>query len=257
MYTIHHKISEGSSSRIYQIKDDLTENVFAAKIYRRSFLETKHGEKKVKKEKKIFKLLQDRPDLFCHCVGFMTDREGIVMELYQGDLFDVLAQERVFQEEVAKGYIVQIVDALEVLHQRNIIYRDLKLENVLIHREGRVVLTDFGLSRILEGRDDMSSSMIGTLEYLAPEMVLGESYRFAVDWWQLGIFIYEMLVGCTPFEDSDVDELCQSIVEDDIIFPVYTSPEAQDLIRRLTSKYPEDRLTNPDEIREHPFFHRG
>eukprot|EP01129_Flabellula_baltica_P014402 TRINITY_DN6881_c0_g1_i1.p1 TRINITY_DN6881_c0_g1~~TRINITY_DN6881_c0_g1_i1.p1 ORF type:complete len:276 (+),score=45.12 TRINITY_DN6881_c0_g1_i1:244-1071(+) len=252
-YRILSKVSEGSSSRIFKVQNLETNQISAAKVYRNSFIQ-KSGRHKIDKEKRILEKLKGS-DLFTKYHHSFTDgAEGFVMDLYETDLFDVLVENYLFCELQVKVYVRRIVDALDVMHRHGIVYRDLKLENILLDSRGEIVLADFGLSKVFEMEDERSFCFIGTMEYIPPEMILGMSYRFEPDWWQLGILMYEMLVGFPPFEGDDPECVFQSIVEDEIIFPCVLSPDAKDLITQLTKKEPRERLQDPDRIRNHPFL---
>ena len=124
-----------------------------------------------------------------------------------GELFNLLCKKRKFNEEVCKFYTTQIVLALEYLHENNIIYRDLKPENVMIGSDGYVKITDFGLSkRDVKGEKD-ATSMCGTPEYFAPEVLSKQGHGKTVDWWTLGCFIFELFTGNPPYSSQNREEL--------------------------------------------------
>ena len=118
--------------------------------------------------------------------------------LQGGELFQYLRQQKRFPEETARFYAAEIFLALSHLHDKNIIYRDLKPENVLLDSEGHICLTDFGISKIT-AEDKFNVSIVGTPEYLSPELLMGEGYNYLADYWGFGILTYEMLVGTPPF----------------------------------------------------------
>ena len=122
-----------------------------------------------------------------------------------GNLFQLLCKFNHIPEINAKFYAVQIISAFGHLHKCNIVYRDLKLENVMLGEDGYVSLIDFGMARYLE-KGQLSSSICGTKQYMAPEMIERKGHSFSLDWWTLGIFLYEMLFGYVPFLSNDLSE---------------------------------------------------
>lgn len=157
-----------------------------------------------------------------------------------------------------KFYAAQLVLALEHLHKNNIIYRDLKPENVLIDKKGFIKVTDFGLSKenILDSH--AAKSFCGTPEYLAPEIIKNEGHGKPVDWWSLGSIIYEMLTGIPPFYCKDREKLFDSIKNKEVQYPEYLSDEVIDLMKKLLVKDPDKRLgsgpNGAEDIKNHPFF---
>ncbi|XP_016410846.1 serine/threonine-protein kinase N1-like isoform X3 [Sinocyclocheilus rhinocerous] len=136
--------------------------------------------------------------------------------------------------------------------------RDLKLDNLLLDTEGYVKIADFGLCKEGMGHDDRTSTFCGTPEFLAPEVLTDTSYTRAVDWWGLGVLIYEMLVGESPFPGDDEEEVFDSIVNDEVRYPRFLSTEAIGIMRRLLRRNPERRLgsseRDAEDIKKQPFF---
>lgn len=170
-------------------------------------------------------------------------------------MFQHLSLEECFTESRAQFYAAEIILALDFLHSKNIIYRDLKPENLLIDAEGHIKLTDFGLAKELqlgETNAPRTKTFCGTNEYLAPEVILGLLYGESVDWWALGIVIYEMLTGWPPWSDENREILFRMIIKE----PLYTdnlTPVAKDLLKKMLAKRIEDRI-KPHDIKKHPFF---
>lgn len=139
-------------------------------------------------------------------------------------------------------YTSQIILALEHLHNNDIVYRDLKPENVLIDLQGYIRITDFGLSKMSVQNDNDAISMCGTPEYLAPEILLKQGYGKTVDWWCLGCIIIEMLTGNPPFNEQNRFDLFEKIKFSNVKIPIGISSELQDLIQRLFEKNPKNRI---------------
>ncbi|NXS49570.1 AKT1 kinase, partial [Balaeniceps rex] len=193
--------------------------------------------------------------------SFQThDRLCFVMEYANGgELFFHLSRERVFSEDRARFYGAEIVSALDYLHsEKNVVYRDLKLENLMLDKDGHIKITDFGLCK--EGIKDGATmkTFCGTPEYLAPEVLEDNDYGRAVDWWGLGVVMYEMMCGRLPFYNQDHEKLFELILMEEIRFPRTLSPEAKSLLSGLLKKDPKQRLGGgPDdakEIMQHKFF---
>lgn len=179
-----------------------------------------------------------------------------------GELYKIFQTKKRFPEEIVKFYAAQIILAIGYLHDQGIMHRDMKLENILVDEDGYLKIIDYGLAKILTG-DQMATSFCGTPEYLAPEMVAHAGHDKTVDWWALGVLIYEMLIGVTPFYNRNRNMLLMKIKNSRIIFPDKTrykieySDEVVDLISKLLAKERSTRLgTKGDakEILSHPFF---
>ncbi|XP_014251833.1 cAMP-dependent protein kinase catalytic subunit alpha-like [Cimex lectularius] len=175
-----------------------------------------------------------------------------------GDLYTQLRKYKQFPEMVAKFYIAQITLALEYLHSLSLIHRDVKPENVVIGFDGYIKLTDFGFSKRVVGR---TYSFCGTAEYIAPEILKGEGYGFAVDWWAMGIMLYELIFGRSPFENKNRLKIFSLIQSGDYRFPQgqWSSSDVRDLIDELLQNNYTKRLGNlkggAKDIKNHPFFH--
>jgi len=176
-----------------------------------------------------------------------------------GDLGKIIAHERRFTEDRARLYIAEILLALQDLHKRDIIYRDLKPDNVVLDNDGHALLTDFGLSKegVLEVNKG-AKSFCGSIAYLAPEMLRRVGHGKSVDWYLLGVLLYEMLVGTPPYFSGNKEELFHNIINGPLKLPRSISTEAKNLMVSLLNRNPTRRLgAGPDgatEIMAHPFF---
>ena len=189
--------------------------------------------------------------------SFQTaDHLFLVMDYVPGgELFSYLQREQYLNENRAQFYVAELVCALEHIHTHQIVYRDLKPENILLDAQGHVALADFGLSKELQRANETTTTFCGTSEYLAPEMVRQEPYTQAVDWWSLGILLYELLIGGAPFHSVHLDVLYRRICKAPLKFPAQPaiSPEAKDLIIQLLDRNPATRFAAA-QVKAHPFF---
>nr|XP_009683317.1 PREDICTED: serine/threonine-protein kinase N3 [Struthio camelus australis] len=212
-------------------------------------------------EKRIFEVVNssDHPFLVNMFACFQTPHHAcFVMEYTPGGDLMMRIHEDIFPEHMARFYAACVVLGLQFLHGKKIIYRDLKLDNLLLDAEGFVKIADFGLCKEGIGFGDHTNTFCGTPEFLAPEVLTDVSYTRAVDWWGLGVLIYEMLVGESPFPGDDEEEVFDSIVNDEVRYPRFLSSEAISIVRKLLRKCPERRLgageRDAEEIKIQAFF---
>ncbi|XP_024602103.1 protein kinase C delta type isoform X3 [Neophocaena asiaeorientalis asiaeorientalis] len=185
-------------------------------------------------EKRVLALSGENPfltHLFC---TFQTkDHLFFVMEfLNGGDLMYHIQDKGRFELYRATFYAAEIVCGLQFLHQKGIIYRDLKLDNVMLDRDGHIKIADFGMCKENMFGDKQASTFCGTPDYIAPEILQGLKYSFSVDWWSFGVLLYEMLIGQSPFHGDDEDELFESIRVDSPYYPRWITRESKDILEK-------------------------
>ncbi|XP_049775598.1 cAMP-dependent protein kinase catalytic subunit 3-like [Schistocerca nitens] len=172
-----------------------------------------------------------------------------------GELFSYLRNAGRFSNSTANFYTAEIVLALEYLHSQSVVYRDLKPENLLLDRDGHLKITDFGFAKKLT---DRTWTLCGTPEYLAPEIIQSKGHNKAVDWWALGVLIYEMLAGYPPFFDDNPFGIYEKILAGKIEWPRHLDPVAKDLIKKLLVQDRTKRLGNmkngADDVKRHRWF---
>ncbi|XP_021942066.1 protein kinase DC2 [Zootermopsis nevadensis] len=172
-----------------------------------------------------------------------------------GELFSYLRNAGRFGTSTANFYTAEIVLALEYLHAQSVVYRDLKPENLLLDRDGHLKITDFGFAKKLT---DRTWTLCGTPEYLAPEIIQSKGHNKAVDWWALGVLIYEMLAGYPPFFDDNPFGIYEKILAGKIEWPRHLDPVAKDLIKKLLVQDRTKRLGNmkngPEDVKRHRWF---
>ncbi|KAI9582446.1 hypothetical protein GQX74_009833 [Glossina fuscipes] len=212
-------------------------------------------------EKRIFEVANAmrHPFLVNLYACFQTEQHVcFVMEYAAGGDLMMHIHTDVFSEPRAVFYAACVVLGLQYLHENKIIYRDLKLDNLLLDTEGYVKIADFGLCKEGMGFGDRTGTFCGTPEFLAPEVLTDTSYTRAVDWWGLGVLIFEMLVGESPFPGDDEEEVFDSIVNDEVRYPRFLSLEAIAIMRRLLRKNPERRLgsseRDAEDVKKQAFF---
>lgn len=193
---------------------------------------------------KLYSTFQDRRFLY------------MIMEYIPGgELLFYMKREGIFSPKCARFYISEILVALDLLHSQGIVYRDLKPENILLDSSGHIKIADFGFSKRIEA--EITKTLCGTPEYLAPEIIQNLGHSFEVDFWSLGIILYEMIVGNPPFYNENQVELCKMIVRGELWFPPYIDGVVKDLICKLLTVDRKERLGHKGGAREifrHPFF---
>ncbi|XP_050668199.1 putative protein kinase C delta type homolog isoform X5 [Leptidea sinapis] len=211
-------------------------------------------------ERKVLALGTNHPYL-CHLFAtFQTDSHlFFVMEyLNGGDLMFHIQQSGRFPEPRARFYAAEIVSGLKFLHKRGIVYRDLKLDNILLDFDGHVRIADFGMCKLQIYLDKTADTFCGTPDYMAPEIIKGLKYNQAVDWWSFGVLLYEMLIGQSPFSGCDEDELFWSICNEMPSYPRFLSSESLSILTRLLDKDARTRLGGAEcmhgDIKDQEFF---
>uniref|UniRef100_H3CID4 Protein kinase C n=1 Tax=Tetraodon nigroviridis TaxID=99883 RepID=H3CID4_TETNG len=213
-------------------------------------------------EKRILALARRHPYLTqLHCCFQTRDRLFFVMEYVNGgDLMFQIQRSRKFDEPRSRFYAAEVTSALMFLHRNGVVYRDLKLDNILLDAEGHCKLADFGMCKEGIVGGVTTTTFCGTPDYIAPEILQELEYGASVDWWALGVLMYEMMAGQPPFEADNEDDLFESILHDDVLYPVWLSKEAVSILRAFMTKNPAKRLGCvvsqgcEDAIKSHPFF---
>nr|XP_033782453.1 protein kinase C delta type isoform X2 [Geotrypetes seraphini] len=207
-------------------------------------------------EKRVLALAWDNPFLtHVYCTFQTKEHLFFVMEfLNGGDLMFHIQDKGRFDLYRATFYGAEIICGLQFLHSKGIIYRDLKLDNVMLDKEGHIKIADFGMCKENVFGDNKASTFCGTPDYIAPEILQGQKYTFSVDWWSFGVLLYEMLIGQSPFHGDDEDELFESIRVDTPHFPRWITKESKDILEKLFEREPTKRLGITGNIRLHPFF---
>lgn len=252
-------IGVGSFGEVFLVEKINTGRLYAMKILKKDKIFTRKLTKYAVVERNVLSISSHPFIVKLHYAFQTPDRLFLIMEYWPGgDLGNYLEAEDTFNEEKTRFYIWEIILAVEDLHKRGIIYRDLKPDNIVLDKKGHAKLTDFGLSKEnMEKIDFTTKSFCGSYAYLAPEMIKKEGHTMSLDWYLLGVLLYEMLEGFPPYYCDDKDILMENIIEHDLKVPKNISKYAQDLISKLLDKDPENRLGNKEgatEIKSHPWF---
>ncbi|KAM4739534.1 LOW QUALITY PROTEIN: microtubule-associated serine/threonine-protein kinase 2 [Anableps anableps] len=268
-------ISNGAYGAVYLVRHKETRQRFAMKKINKQNLILRNQIQQAFVERDILTFAENPfvVSMFC---SFETRRHlCMVMEYVEGgDCATLLKNIGALPVDMARMYFAETVLALEYLHNYGIVHRDLKPDNLLITSLGHIKLTDFGLSKIglmslttnlYEGhiekdtREFLDKQVCGTPEYIAPEVILRQGYGKPVDWWAMGVILYEFLVGCAPFFGDTPEELFGQVISDEIVWPEGDEAlpqDAQDLISKLLRQNPLERLGTGGafEVKQHPFF---
>jgi len=252
-------IGKGSFGKVMQVKKKDDGKIYAMKVLRKEAIIARKQVAHTKAEKSILQKIQ-HPFIVKLNYAFQTkDKLYMILDFVNGgELFYHLKKEGRFPENRVKFYAAQIACAIAHLHSLGVVYRDLKPENILLDFEGNICITDFGLSKEIKEAEG-THTFCGTPEYLAPEVLKGQGHGIAVDWWSLGTLIYEMLTGLPPFYSQNINIMYQKILNGELRFPSYVSPEAQSLLEGLLTRDVDKRLGSTASggaanVRKHPFF---
>ncbi|CAK8683700.1 protein kinase C iota type-like [Clavelina lepadiformis] len=263
-------IGRGSYAKVLLVKLKKTSKMYAMKVIKKELVTDEEDIDWVQTEKHVFETASVYPFLVGLHSCFQTpERLFFVIEYVNGgDLMFHMQRQRKLPEEHARFYAAEIILALHFLHEKGIIYRDLKLDNVLLDSDGHIKLTDYGMCKEGIRNGDTTSTFCGTPNYIAPEILRGEDYGFSVDWWALGVLMFEMMAGRSPFDivgmtdnpdQNTEDYLFQVILEKVIRIPRSLSVKASSVLKGFLNKIPQDRLgcnseTGFQDILDHAFF---
>ncbi|KAJ3108066.1 hypothetical protein HDU97_002301 [Phlyctochytrium planicorne] len=252
-------VGKGSFGKVLQVRKKDTGRIYAMKVLVKKDIVERQEIAHTLSERNVL-IQATSPFLVGLKFSFQTPEKLYLVLDYMngGELFYHLQKETAFSEDRAKFYTCELISALQHLHKYNIVYRDLKPENILLDSNGHISLTDFGLCKENLSFDDTTNTFCGTAEYLAPEVLTGQGYGKAVDWWSLGILFYEMTTGLPPFYSENVNLMYKKILHNELLFPPGFSEKAQDLVRGLLERDPKKRLgagpEDAEDIKRHRYF---
>ncbi|XP_036327473.1 cAMP-dependent protein kinase catalytic subunit 3-like, partial [Rhagoletis pomonella] len=249
-------VGTGTFGRVCLCRDRVSEKYCAMKLLAMTDVIRLKQTEHVKNERNILREIRHP---FVISLEWSTKDDCCLYMIFEyvcgGELFTYLRNAGRFNSQTSNFYAAEIVSALEYLHSLQIVYRDLKPENLLINRDGHLKITDFGFAKKLR---DRTWTLCGTPEYLAPEIIQSKGHNKAVDWWALGVLIYEMLVGYPPFYDENPFGIYEKILSGKIEWPRHMDPIAKDLVKKLLTNDRTKRLGNmkngADDVKRHRWF---
>ncbi|KAJ9161744.1 Non-specific serine/threonine protein kinase [Coniochaeta hoffmannii] len=253
-------VGKGSFGKVMQVRKKDTNRIYALKTIRKAHIISRSEVAHTLAERSVLAQINN-PFIVPLKFTFQSPEKlyFVLAFVNGGELFHHLQKEQRFDVNRSRFYTAELLCALECLHGFNVIYRDLKPENILLDYQGHIALCDFGLCKLDMKDEDRTNTFCGTPEYLAPELLLGQGYNKTVDWWTLGVLLYEMLTGLPPFYDENTNEMYRKILGEPLHFPgpEVVPPAAKDLLTKLLNRDPQQRLgaNGSAEIKAHPFFH--
>ena len=255
-FSIMRTLGTGSFGRVHLVRSVHNGRYYAIKVLKKHQVVKMKQVEHTNDERRMLKLVE-HPFLI-RMWGTFQDAKNLVrvMDYIEGgELFSLLRKSQRFPNPVAKFYAAEVTLALEYLHSHDIIYRDLKPENILLDRNGHIKITDFGFAKEVS---TVTWTLCGTPDYIAPEVITTKPYNKSVDWWSLGVLIFEMLAGYTPFYDSTPMKTYEKILAGKVHYPSFFQPDVIDLLSKLITADLTRRLGNlingPADIRNHPWF---
>jgi serum/glucocorticoid-regulated kinase 2 len=251
-------IGRSSFGRVLLGRKKESNQMVAIKVMRKDDVRKHKQVDRIKNERKLVQSLH-HPFILSLKYAFQTVQNLYLATEYcaGGELFYHLRARGTFKEEEARPIIAELILAIGYIHSQGYVYRDLKPDNILLDGEGHIRLFEFALTKKVS-EENQAHTFCGTPEYLSPEMIQGREYGKATDWWQLGIILYEMLVGMPPFYSENAYDMYRRIVEGPLLFPASVSEDAKDLIAALLIREPYERLGASSEdanaIQVHKWF---
>ncbi|KAM0281102.1 hypothetical protein ACHAQH_003681 [Verticillium albo-atrum] len=254
-------LGKGNFGKVMLAETKRSKRLYAIKVLKKEFIIENDEVESIRSEKRVF-LIANRerhPFLTNLHACFQTEtRVYFVMEYVSGGDLMLHIQRGQFGTKRAQFYAAEVCLALKYFHENGVIYRDLKLDNILLTLDGHIKIADYGLCKEDMWFGSNTSTFCGTPEFMAPEILLDKKYGRAVDWWAFGVLIYQMLLQQSPFRGEDEDEIYDAILADEPLYPIHMPRDSVSILQKLLTREPDQRLgsgpTDAQEIMNQPFF---
>ncbi|KAH0542023.1 hypothetical protein FGG08_003572 [Glutinoglossum americanum] len=254
-------LGKGNFGKVMLAETKASKQLYAIKVLKKEFIIENDEVESTKSEKRVFLIAnkERHPFLLNLHACFQTEtRVYFVMEYISGGDLMLHIQRGQFGTKRAQFYAAEVCLALKYFHENGVIYRDLKLDNILLTLDGHIKIADYGLCKEQMWYGSTTSTFCGTPEFMAPEILLDKKYGRAVDWWAFGVLIYQMLLQQSPFRGEDEDEIYDAILADEPLYPIHMPRDSVSILQKLLTREPEMRLgsgpTDAQEIMSHAFF---
>jgi classical protein kinase C/novel protein kinase C epsilon type len=254
-------LGKGNFGKVMLAETKITKQLYAIKMLKKESIIQNNEVESIHSEKRVFLIAKKErhPFLYSLHACFQTEtRIYFVLEYISGGDLMLHIQRGQFGIKRTQFYAAEVCLALKYFHENGVIYRDLKLDNILLTLDGHIKLADFGLCKENMWFGSTTSTFCGTPEFMAPEIVLEKEYGRAVDWWAFGVLIYQMLLQQSPYRGEDEGEIYDAILTDEPLYPIYMPQDSVSILRKLLTRQPELRLgsgpTDAQEIMSHAFF---
>lgn len=254
-------LGKGNFGKVMLAETKSNKQLYAIKVLKKEFIIENDEVESTRSEKRVFLIAnkERHPFLLNLHACFQTEtRVYFVMEYVSGGDLMLHIQRGQFGTKRAQFYAAEVCLALKYFHENGVIYRDLKLDNILLTLDGHIKIADYGLCKEDMWYGSTTSTFCGTPEFMAPEILLDKKYGRAVDWWAFGVLIYQMLLQQSPFRGEDEDEIYDAILADEPLYPIHMPRDSVSILQKLLTREPELRLgsgpTDAQEIMSHAFF---
>ena len=254
-------LGKGNFGKVMLAETKSSKKLYAIKVLKKEFIIENDEVESTKSEKRVFLIAnkERHPFLLNLHACFQTEtRVYFVMEYISGGDLMLHIQRGQFGLKRAQFYAAEVCLALKYFHENGVIYRDLKLDNILLTLDGHIKIADYGLCKEDMWYGSNTSTFCGTPEFMAPEILLDKRYGRAVDWWAFGVLIYQMLLQQSPFRGEDEDEIYDAILADEPLYPIHMPRDSVSILQKLLTREPDQRLgsgpTDAQEIMSHAFF---